>query len=225
MKLHKPFGLVELILAVVILSILLVGCAISATETVVGSGDVIAESREVSGVSDVNLATIGDITVELGDTESLRIEAEDNLMEYFETEVRGGKLTVGTRSNVRLEPKKPVRYTLTVTGLDEIEISSVGDIDAPDLEAEYFSITIRSTGDLRLGGLISNELDVSLGSTGNLNIGVDEVKTQKVTNRSTGNYTTLDMSSDEAEVSLSSTGSATIWVRETLKANLSSSGD
>ncbi|MFA9406244.1 MAG: head GIN domain-containing protein [Anaerolineales bacterium] len=225
MKQHKRFAMVVSTLALSIMACSLGGITLGEAETVRGSGDVVEETRAVSGVSGVNLATIGDMTIELGDTESLRIEAEDNLMEYLETEVRGGKLSIGTSDNIRLEPTKPIRYTLTVTGLDTIEISSVGDIQAPDLEAEQFSISISSTGDLTMGELNANELDVDMSSTGSLGIAGGEVKTQTVTSSSTGNYTAEDLASGEADVRLSSTGSATIWVRDTLKANLSSTGD
>jgi hypothetical protein len=53
-----------------------------------GSGNVVEETREVSGVSGVELATLGTLHVEIGESESLRIEAEDNLLEYIETDVR-----------------------------------------------------------------------------------------------------------------------------------------
>lgn len=213
--------------------------------TVRGSGNVVEETREVSGVSGVNLATIGDLTIEVGSTESFRIEAEDNLMEYFETEVRGGKLTIGTQNNVRLETTKPVRYYLTVTGLDTIDITSAGNIKAPDLEAGEFSITVGSAGNLDLGDLEADTLtvnisssgnvamgelnteviEVDIGSTGNLDIAGGEVNSQKITIGSSGNYTAQDLASEEADVRLSSTGSATIWVQDQLKANLSSTGD
>ena len=204
-----------ILLAIFILTSLACGLAdgLGDATTVRGSGNVVEETREVSGVTGVNLATIGDLTIEVGDTESLRIEAEDNLMEYFETEVRGGKLTIGTQNNVRLETTKPVRYYLTVTGLDTIEISSAGDIQAPNLEAGDFSITISSVGDLEMGELNAGTLEVDIGSTGNLDIGGGEVTTQNIKIGSSGNYTAQDLASDEADVRLSSTGSATIWVQ------------
>jgi hypothetical protein len=225
MKQYKRFALLVSALALSILACSLGGLTLGEAETVLGSGNVVEETREVSGVSGVNLATIGDMTIELGNTESLRIEAEENLMDYLETGVRGGKLTIETSSNVRLEPTKPIHYTLTVTSLDRIEISSVGDIEAPDLEADQFSINISSTGDLTMGELRTNELDVDMSSTGSVDIAGGEVATQNLSSSSTGNYTAQDLASDEAEVRLNSTGSATIWVRETLKANLSSTGD
>jgi hypothetical protein len=210
-------------------TLVLIACSITSlqgnAETVRGSGNVVEESRPVSGVSGVNLATIGDLTIEVGDTESLRIEAEDNLMEYFETEVRNGKLTIGTQSNVRLETTQPVKYYLTVTGLDTIDISSAGNIQTPDLEAEQFSITISSAGNLMMGNLGADTLEVDLSSAGNLDIAGGEIKKQNITITGPGNYNAQDLASAEADVRLASAGSATIWVRDQLKANLSSSGN
>ena len=83
-----------------------------------GSGNVVEETRPVSGVSGVDLATIGDVIINLGDEESLRIEAEDNLMKFFDTQVRGGTLRISTNPrSVNLRPTKPVRFFLTVKEL------------------------------------------------------------------------------------------------------------
>jgi hypothetical protein len=233
--------LTTLILAILVLS----ACSIGDGRTVRGSGKVVEETRAVSGVTGVDLATLGNLTIEVGDTESLRIEAEDNLMAYLETEVRNGRLSIETQDNVNLRNTRPINYYLTVTGLDTIEISSSGDIQAPDLEAERFSINISSSGDLEMGdleadsltvrisssgdvtmGLLdANTLEVDISSSGNLDIRGGQVKTQDITISSSGNYTAQDLASDEAVVRLSSSGSATIWVQDYLRANLSSSGD
>jgi hypothetical protein len=143
----------------------------------------------------------------------------------LETEVRNGSLRIGTQDKVDLRNTKPVIYYLTVTGLDTIVISSVGDIEAPDLKAGRFSITISSTGNLEMGALNANPLEVDIQSTGNLDIAGGEVKVQNMTISSSGKYTAQDLASDEAKVRLNSTGSATIWVHDRLRANLSSSGD
>jgi len=220
-------------------------CSIGDGRTVRGSGNVVEETREVSGITGVDLATLGHLTIEVGDMESLRIEAEDNLMAYLETEVRNGQLRIETRDNVNLRNTRPINYYLTVTGLGTIVISSSGDIQAPDLEAERFSINISSSGDLEMGDLEAetltvkisssgdvtmgvlnaNTLEVDIGSSGNLTIAGGQVKTQNITISSSGNYTAQDLASEEAEVRLSSSGSATLWVHDHLRANLSSSGD
>ena len=224
-KTRNTLLLTTLILAALVLSACDFASLQGAGRTVRGSGSVVEENREVSGITGVNLATIGDLIIEVGEKESLRIEAEDNLMEFFETEVSNGKLTIGTRDNVSLNPTKPVNYYLTVKGLDTIEISSIGNIKAPDLQADKFTINMDSTGNLEMGELIAASLDVDIDSTGNLNIAGGEVSSQNITIDSTGNYTAENMASENADVRLNSTGNATIWVSDQLKANLNSTGN
>lgn len=210
-----------------------------------GSGKVVEEERQVSGFTGVELATLGNLTIELGERESLRIEAEDNLLEYFEIEVRGGTLRIRTRSGVSLRNRRPVNYYLTVKELEEIVISSSGDVEAPDLEAKRFSVSISSSGDLEMGDLEADTLQVRISSSGNMQMGElhadrievtitssgdldiagGEVEEQDITITSSGEYRARNLESAEAEVHLTSSGSATIGVREYLRANLSSSGD
>jgi len=205
MKPRKRFGLIVLLMALTILACQVGGISLGDARTIRGSGDVVEQTRAVSGFTAVELATLGTLHIEVGDTESLRIEAEDNLMGYLETEVRNGRLRIGTQEDIRLDATKSVRYYVTVTGLDTIVISSSGDIEMGELEADALEVDISSSGDL----------DIASG----------QVKAQNVTISSSGNYTAEDLVSTEAEVRLNSSGSATIWVLDFLKANLNSSGD
>lgn len=234
-----------LLLTAFILATLALSACFGFGRTVRGTGSVVEETREVNGISGVELATLGHLFIEVGDTESLHIEAQGNLIEYLETVVRGGTLRIETQDGVNLRSNQPVNYYLTVTELDSIEISSSGDIDAPDLEAGRFSITISSSGnlemgdleadsltvrisssgDVRMGVLNANTLNVDITSSGNLDIAGGEVGSQDINISSSGNYRAQDLESAEADVRLSSSGSATIWVQEHLKADLNSSGD
>ena len=248
MKQRKRFVLMVSMMAVMALSILACqvgGINLGDFDTVRGSGNVVEETREVSGVTGVNLATIGHLIIEVGNTESLRIEAEDNLMEYLETEVLSGRLRIGTQDRISLNTTRPINYYLTVTDLDTIVISSSGDIEAPDMQAERFSITISSSGELDMGDLEADTLSVDINSSGDVTMGVLQadglevdisstgsldiaggaVEQQDITISSSGNYTARDLESVEAEVRSSSSGSATIRVSDHLRANLSSSGD
>jgi hypothetical protein len=239
----------RVLLALAMASILILGCAgveiAGFGGGIRGSGNVVEEARPVSGVTAVSLATLGDLTIELGDTESFRIEAEDNLLEYIETDVRNGELSIRLRPNTMVNPSVPVRYYLTVSGLDEISISSSGDVFAPDLEAERFSINLSSSGDLQMGDLQTQVLDVKISSSGDVNMGQlsadtldvnlsssgdltiagGDVTSQDVNLSSSGDYTARDLKSQRATVNLSSSGAATIWVEETLEARVNSSGD
>jgi len=210
-----------------------------------GSGDLSEEDREVEGIHGVNLATIGTLYIEIGDDEALTIQAEDNLLEYIETDVRHGVLHIRTEDRVNLRPRKAVKYYLTVKSLDEITISSSGDISAPDLKADEFTIVISSSGDLEVGRLECNDLeidvsssgdtyieelrakslDLSISSSGDVEIGDGEVDKQDVVISSSGDYNARFLQSNEARVRISSSGDASVRVRDFLDARTSSSGD
>jgi hypothetical protein len=245
MKNRMRFVIVVSILTLSALACRMGGIPTGRSTTVSGSGDRVEEIRTVSGFTGVELATIGTLTIEVGEKEELRIEAEDNLIPYIETGVRSGRLTIETQEGINLRSTQPVRYYLTVKDLDTIVISSSGDIEALDLEAEHFSVTIRSSGNLDMGDLEADTLTVKLSSSGdmrmrmlnadilkvesnssgNLNIAGGEIERQDITINSSGDYAARDLRSAEAEVSLRSNGSATIRVRDHLKTHLSSSGD
>lgn len=200
-------------------------CTVTVGDTVRGSGNVTSEDRPVSGISGVALTTIGDLTIEIGAQESLRVEAEDNLLQYFQTTVDAGVLTIETEPGVNVSTKEPVRYYLTVKTLESIRNSSSGNVRVSALQVGNLEVNISSSGEVDLASLQADSLEVALSSSGKLTIGGGQVTSQEVNLSSSGDYEAGDMRSASASVNLSSSGRATIWVTDSLEANLSSSGD
>jgi hypothetical protein len=186
---------------------------------------VTSEERSVSGVTGVSLATQGDLTIEVGSQEALRVEAEDNLLQYLKTTVRGGVLVIEEEPDIDLQPKKSIRYHLTVKSLESVDVSSSGNITAPALKAGHLAVGVSSSGDVELTALETDSLEVKLSSSGELKIGGGQVASQDVKLSSSGDYEAGDMSSVSASVDLTSSGNATIWVTDQLEARLSSSGN
>ena len=235
--------LVAALASLVLLSTL--ACAIPGMTTTRGSNRLAEEERDVSDFTGITLATIGTLYIEVGSFESLRIEAEDNLLELFETSVRNDMLTIKIRDNVNSRTRKPVSYHLTVIELDTIRLSSSGDAVAPDLEAKRFIVDLSSSGDLEMGDLDADELivqlsssgDMSMGdlragtleailsSSGDLSIAGGVVEKQDIVLSSSGDYVAGRLKNSEATVRLSSSGDATIRVSDYLNAHLTSSGD
>jgi hypothetical protein len=220
------------VLLVAALLLALVGCAAAlsgcAGDTggggVSGSGRVTSEDRPVTGVTSVALGTRGDLTIQIGAQESLRVEAEDNLLQYLKTTVSGGRLTIDEASGTDLRPTKPIHYVLTVKSLDSIETSSSGNVTAPALTAAHFAVAISGLGSVHLAALQADSLEVRLSSSGGLTIDGGRVGSQTIRLPSSGRYDAPNMASRSATVDLSSSGSATIWVTDRILGSVSSSG-
>jgi hypothetical protein len=233
------------VLLVVVLSTLGCVCGGIRFGGVRGSGRVEEEERLVRGFTGVELATFGNLDIRLGDEEALRIEAEDNLLPYFETEVRNGILEISSRPGVALRNRRAVNFYLTAVELDTIRISGSGDVTAPDLEAGQFSVRISGSGNLemedldadglevRISGsgdtaiedLRAEALEVDITGSGSLDIAGGEVEEQGITIRGSGKYRARRLDSAEAEGRISGSGDATVQVRDRLKVNVSGSGD
>lgn len=217
-------------------------------ESVRGSGDVVEETREVRGIDEVrgvSNATIGDLHIEIGDAPSLRIEAEDNLLDYIETEVRGDVLHIETERGVNIRPREAIEFYLTVPTLESLSLSGTGSAEAPDLASKRFSITVSGTGDVQIESLDVNtaaleisgtgdveidrlqgaRLEAKISGTGKVTIEEGRVERQEIDISGSGRYEAPDLESEDAHVEVSGAGSTTIWATETLDAEISGSGD
>ena len=165
----------KLAILIIILSVALSACTINGYPVTIhnnhieGSGDIVTEDREVSGFNKVDLKSIGDLTIVVGDKESLTITADDNLMQYITTDVFNDTLEISMKPNVSVDPTKPIEYQLTVKDLSSIVLSGFGNITAEELAGEDIEIKLSGSGDISLGELRSENALLRISGFGDIN--------------------------------------------------------
>src|SRR5687767_1504085 len=97
-------------------------------ERVRGNGNVITQDRSVGSFAGVHSHGFFDVHVSSGPTQSVKIEAEDNLQEYIETSIEGNTLRIDTRDGYSLRPKRDVNVYITSPNYDMVRLSGSGDI-------------------------------------------------------------------------------------------------
>jgi hypothetical protein len=213
--------LTTLAVCVLLLALVATGCD---QDAIRGSGNVVEEQRPVSGFRGVHLAGIGTVTITLGDQEALTIEAEDNLIQYFETEVLDDVLWIGQQDNTNLRPRDPINFYLTATELNSISVSGSGEVQAPPLSAERFSIATSGSGSIAIHNLSANSLEVTVSGSGETKIAGGDVASQDVNISGSGEYDARDMASATAVVHVSGSGEAIVRARDQLEVTSSGSG-
>ncbi len=168
-----------------------------------GSGDVVTESREVSGFDQILLSGSGVVIVEVTGTESLSIETDDNLLSVLETEVDDGRLELRARRNI--DPSEDVVYTITAASLEGVSISGSGSIVVTGIEGSGFSVEISGSGAVTLEGAVSDELSVEISGS--------------------GHFDGEDLVAVTGTVDVSGSGSAVVNVTDDLAVSLSGSGE
>jgi hypothetical protein len=185
-----------------------------------GSGNVITETRDVSGFDEIVLLGSGDVVVSVTGTESLMIEAEDNIMPLLTTEVRGGRLELGSKSS--FSATQGITYTITAAALQGVEINGSGDVAATGIDAELFAVTINGSGDVEASGM-SRELEIGINGSGNYN-GEDLVASLGNVDVSGSGFAVVQVT-DDLTVSVSGSGAVEYIGDPTLDQSVSGSGD
>ena len=121
-------------------------------ERIVGSGNVVTETREVAGFSAVSVSGVARIRIEQTGEESLSITAEDNILPVLISEVTGGELTLGQPENVNLITHAEILYELTVKELSSLQISGVMDATALGLDTDALDVVIDGLSKLSASG-------------------------------------------------------------------------
>jgi hypothetical protein len=200
----KQQGLIVLVVLALALSSL--ACSFSGFATVRGSGHVVEENRAVSGFTGVNLATLGNLQIQLGDPEGLRIEAEDNLIPYLETIVSGDQLEIRSQDGIQLRPTRSVNFYLTIKSLDSIALAGSGNIVAPDLKASRFYVRLSGSGDMTLGKLYATDIEMQLTGSGNLRVAGATAQDQQITLSGSGDVELGNWNAETAEVRITGSG-------------------
>jgi len=223
MKTYKIFIFAALFIGVVSLACNAISFIGNRVE---GSGNVITEEREVSDFDRISLTGFGELNIEQGETESLTVRTDENIMPYITTEVRNNTLVIGfTQTFIEggFNPTNGIRYNLVVKNLSRVDVSGAGSIKSSGLETEKLYIDLSGAGSLDIASLFANELVVRLSGAGSTVIS-GKVKGQDITLSGAGSYQAPDLESETAIFEMSGIGSATLWATETLDVRISSVG-
>jgi len=221
----KTTGTILIILIVMAMATMACQFNIRTPRSVTGNGNVSQEERSIESFDKIEINGLGEITVELGEEEALTVEAEDNLLPYLETYVRGTTLVIEIEDGRTIIPTEPVKFYLTVVSLDGVTVSGLGNIFLPKIDTDRFRIDISGAGNIDIDSVYADSFDATMSGLGDLTIGDGQVATQDVTISGSGKYSARTMESDEASITISGLGSATLRVSQYLKVTISGGGD
>ena len=223
-----------MIYALLALSLFLCSCTLFSINIgqnlVNGSGKVVSEIRQVSGFDQIALNGQGDVQVLIGDsgtgvpTESLTIEAEDNLLPYIKTRVQAGKLVIDVDNNVNLRPTRKISYTVTLKSLSGLAIGGSGNITADGVQTNKLDLSIPGSGDIRVTNLQAAMLDAHIGGSGSLDLS-GQADTASMGIGGSGSINASDLKSASVDASISGSGNIEVWATDSLNCRISGSGD
>lgn len=210
------------ITVLIIISISVNNCAINFKETVHGNGNIVTEERMAGSFEKLEISGGINAIITQGETESIKVVADENLMEYIKTEITDGTLNIYSDAIILHARSKDVH--LVFKQLNEIDISSAGDVKGTNrVKADHLDIDLSSAGDLTLD-VEASVINCNISSAGDARLSgnTDELHADL---SSAGDLNALDLVARIAHVNSSSAGNASIYATEEVDLHASSAGN
>jgi phage baseplate assembly protein gpV len=195
-----------------------------------GAGQTFAaatEDRPVSGFHAVESSGSFYVYITQGSTESVKVEAPDDVIKNVLTEVKDGTLHIYTKEKFtwkNLFNNKKVSVYVTVKNIDAISLSGSGSVTFKDGINTSGNASVHVSGSGNISGkLTAKALDASVSGSGNLKLS-GSAHDQNVSVSGSGGYSARDFTSSNVSVSVSGSGSASVYASENLNAHVSGSG-
>lgn len=207
---------------------LAIPCLPSASARVEGSGKIVTEKREVSGINTVELQGFGDLEIVQDGTEGLTLTGEDNILPLISTEVDSkGVLHIGFKRNESIATHEKLRMNLAVKVLAGLTLSGSSNVHTKELKGKddgNFSVELAGSGNVSVDKLAAGTLKLELAGSGDVKV-AGEVSDQKIEIAGSGGYEGKDLKSKTATVSVSGSGDVEIWATDKLDVSINGSGD
>jgi hypothetical protein len=190
-----------------------------------GNGNIKKETRSISGYTAISSSGAWDVMVAYGESNSIEVEGDENLLEYIETKVEKGRLTISSK-NVNLHSKHKITIYVSLTKLTGVNLSGSGDIIGEgkfsnDGQTEFKTsgsggikltfgkvkdayVRVSGSGRIRLTGS-ADAIEMSISGSGSADCG--------------------DVITDDATIRISGSGNGQVYANRSVSASISGSGN
>ncbi|WP_454774104.1 head GIN domain-containing protein [Janthinobacterium tructae] len=189
-----------------------------------GSGKLQKQTREVGSFHGVALNVPGTVELRIGNTDSVTIEADDNILPLIETAVENGTLRIRPAKRNANFRQSSLTIVIQARQVERISVGGSGSITATGLRAEKLRFDVGGSGSIDARELDSRAVAVAIGGSGNFKA---SGKTEQLTASigGSGNIQAGRLAAREVQVSIGGSGEAQVWAKDDLSISIGGSGE
>lgn len=200
-------------------------CKFIGGKRITGNRQVTTQQRNITDFNAIKVAGSFDVYVSQGASYAVRVEAEDNLMEYIEVEKDGNVLEVDFKDNYSIQTHNPVKVYITAPTYTSLKVAGSGNIisETRITHASQLDIDIVGSGDVKLevdAPTINTEIGgsgsaVLKGTTQNFNADI----------AGSGELKAYNLLSENMDIGIAGSGDAEVFASKKLDIKVAGSGN
>ena len=181
-----------------------------------GSGNVITKDISVKSFDELDASGVFNLQLSQGDKETLRIEADDNLMDLFIIENEGSTLKIKMKKNSNFNSKKQLKVYVTFKTLKSMNLGMVGGTSSDEkLKFADLKLKNQSVGSVSLNMTLQT-LNMENQSVGSVKL-EGSAENAVVKNNSVGSINAGNFVVQKMDIENNGVGSATVNAEKELK--------
>jgi len=187
------------------------------------------EDRHLSGFNALDVGGPFDVKLTQGQTESVKVEAPEDVIGKVTTEVVNGTLKVYNKHNEMfhfgdLFHHKKILVYVTAKNINSIVVSGSGDVKFTEgIHGDKMNLHVSGSGDLD-GAVEVKNLETSISGSGDVRLS-GHAETSAVRVSGSGDYSARGLITSNTDVHVSGSGDAKIYASNKVDASVSGSGD
>jgi len=199
-------------------------CRYISGQRIRGNGNIRTEQRSPGSFKSVSSHGSFNVYVSTGE-ESVKIEADDNLLPYIETYVDGSVLNIREKDNYWLRPSGEVKIFVSLPEFESIRSYGSGDIISQSKisNASNLQLTVNGSANIKMD-VDAPEVDAETNGSGDINLkGTTKSWTGEI--HGSGNIKAMDLKSENATIKIYGSGDADVFASSRLDVHVAGSGD
>ena len=193
-------------------------------ERVKGNGNLKTEQRNVSAFDRVEAHGAINLFVTQGELQPVRIEGDENLLQYIEVVQQGGELEIKTRNNINLDPTKDIKVYVSAPGYRRIAVSGASNIIGQNkISGSDLELDISGAGEIKMEVDVP-EIKTEMSGSGAITL---KGQTRKFVLETSGAAKAMcyGLLSEETIVDISGAGEAQVYASQRLQVDVSGAGN
>jgi hypothetical protein len=199
-------------------------CGDSFWNCIEGNGSVATVRRVVDDFT--NITSNGDfiVDVSIGNSTSVSVEADENLLSYIETYIRGNTLYIETQDNHCIQSRERVYVHVVTPSVYQLKLSGSGIIYCDSVNTDELKYIVSGSGTIESKGLNTGFIDANISGSGEIILSGTSAETDLMISGS-GNIKAINLDTDKCIATISGSGSIYTSVNELLDVMISGSGN
>ena len=188
-----------------------------------GEGPTVTKTMQLDKFHAVSLGFSGNVYLKQGNTQSVEVEGEQNIIDNIKTSVRDGLWKINFDRPVRKH--EPVNIYITIPKITKAHLSGSGDLVSKGTFTglEDLELSISGSGDIKFAAE-AGAISARISGSGDIDLS-GQAKMVNLKVSGSGDIEAYDLKAQDCSVQISGSGNCQITAEEMLEVRVSGSGD